>query len=238
MKYLLLMILLSCTAQKKYKSTDSFSDTQQWDSTFLESSYSQNIIFLPKNWKEILKVSSPDLSSDIVKAEINELIKLQTKRDQKNIENIQRELQHKNFILGHIQYKKFYNENPECHQLLASITEMGAIVFYFKRKFDRIRPSFLNSKLKTAIQNPSHPAYPSGHSTQAHFMAYVLGSLFPKHQNIFLKDAFQIGVNREIAGVHYRSDTMAGKKLGHDIFKLMYQNQKFKNSIMRCKKSL
>ena len=61
---------------------------------------------------------------------------------------------------------------------------------------------------------PMHPSFPSGHSTQAHLIVNGLVSVFnrdkPVEQNA--RDAaWQIGKNREIAGLHYPSDTQGGR---------------------------
>ena len=96
------------------------------------------------------------------------------------------------------------------------------MVYYIlklKIKFNRVRPSFLSSKLKPAIQNPLHPAYPSGHAGESMIAALVLGEFFPEHRERLIKYAKSIGHNREKAGVHYHSDTLAGQKVAQIYFK-------------------
>lgn len=87
-----------------------------------------------------------------------------------------------------------------------------------KQKFDRVRPSFLESKLELLIPNPKQPAYPSGHSTCAHTMALVQGELHAKHHEQMWQDAGAIAFRREIAGVHYASDSAAGQELAKQFF--------------------
>jgi hypothetical protein len=71
------------------------------------------------------------------------------------------------------------------------------------------------------ITTPGHGAFPSGHSAQAHTVAYVLGKLLKlrttDHIHVFdqlARQAARIATNRVIAGVHFPADSMAGRMLG------------------------
>ena len=65
------------------------------------------------------------------------------------------------------------------------------------------------------------PAYPSGHSTQAHLIAHVLTALVPAKTHEIFTVAHDIARNREIAGMHYSSDSQAGERLAIVIFSLL-----------------
>jgi membrane-associated phospholipid phosphatase len=84
---------------------------------------------------------------------------------------------------------------------------------YFKHKFDRVRPNFLRKKINPSIKVPGHPAYPSGHATQAYTTALILGYLFPDKKSYYYKRGENVAKNREYAGVHYASDTVAGERI-------------------------
>ena len=86
------------------------------------------------------------------------------------------------------------------------------------------------------IEPPQHAAYPSGHSTQAHLIAHVLtaivgarantdhtafGSTDAITRNPYFDMAERIARNREVLGLHYRSDSMAGIGLAAEIFSRM-----------------
>jgi hypothetical protein len=68
---------------------------------------------------------------------------------------------------------------------------------------------------------PGHASFPSGHSTQAHLMALCMGDVLatlPGAQQQVVTDdlwtlADRIARNREIAGLHYESDTQAGRAI-------------------------
>ncbi|KQP18036.1 hypothetical protein ASF43_09280 [Pseudorhodoferax sp. Leaf267] len=94
------------------------------------------------------------------------------------------------------------------------LKELGRyLVMYYKDVFERPRPDSVDSSVAPVIPVPGHPAYPSGHSLQSHLIAHGLTSLFPNAQKAIFAVAQEIAFNRQVAGVHYESDTTAGKDL-------------------------
>jgi hypothetical protein len=82
------------------------------------------------------------------------------------------------------------------------------------------RPYEYSAYLQPIIQTPGHGALPSGHSTEAHLIALLLGSLTPR---TFVKEqlmqfAKRVADNRVVAGVHFPVDSAAGLVLAHTIF--------------------
>ena len=99
-------------------------------------------------------------------------------------------------------------------------------VMYFKTKFDRVRPSQLIPALLPPIPVPGHASYPSGHSTQAHLFALCATEILQATPGVGIslvltKLADRIARNREIAGLHYPSDSAAGKNLASDLFTIL-----------------
>jgi membrane-associated phospholipid phosphatase len=110
-------------------------------------------------------------------------------------------------------------ETPELREIAEQAGRaysMSVPLFLLKSHFDRVRPSFLDSNIKPSISVPSHPAYPSGHSTQATTMALAVSCVDPMNRDFYLSNL--VGWRRELAGVHYPSDTAAGKKLASFVF--------------------
>jgi acid phosphatase (class A) len=107
---------------------------------------------------------------------------------------------------------------PEAAPTLWEILERaGGEATYFalreKRKFSRLRPATLRPELGATIPDPPHPAYPSGHSTQIHTLAGLLATLRPECEGAYRLFAAGVAFRREIAGVHFPSDTRAGEIL-------------------------
>jgi hypothetical protein len=94
-----------------------------------------------------------------------------------------------------------------------------ALVLNQKAIYKRARPVHYFPELAPIIW-PGHPSYPSGHSTEAHTAAYLLDEVmrlphdpFCDLRNELTAKAWRIAHNREIAGVHFTSDTQAGQDL-------------------------
>jgi len=119
--------------------------------------------------------------------------------------------------------------------LTAAYHDLGIATFVLKKKFNRVRPSLIQKDLGHAITIPSHPAYPSGHATGAYVIAYILQELDPSSAKTYLKDAHRISQNREIAGLHYPSDTTAGRLLARQLVDQFLTNPTFKKLLQQAK---
>ena len=99
-------------------------------------------------------------------------------------------------------------------------------VMYFKTKYDRVRPSQLVPALLPPLPVPGHASYPSGHSTQAHLLALCATEILQATQGVGIslvlnRLADRIARNREIAGLHYPTDTAAGVDLASQLFAIL-----------------
>jgi hypothetical protein len=115
------------------------------------------------------------------------------------------------------------------------------VALHYKKVHKRARPSVLCPGLLPLFGPPSHPSFPSGHSTQSHLMGLLLLQI-PEIAARFgpqpsLKDlqdeskdrgsselmwlADRVAKNRERAGLHYRSDSVAGKQLAIWVVELL-----------------
>jgi acid phosphatase (class A) len=93
-------------------------------------------------------------------------------------------------------------------------TRVGQMVaIHFKLKFNRARPQQVCPKLVPLINPPGHASFPSGHSLESHMIALALSDVRPYASTALTALADRIGRNREVAGVHYPSDTAAGKRI-------------------------
>jgi PAP2 superfamily len=99
-----------------------------------------------------------------------------------------------------------------------SLSFLEPILFSLKIRYDRVRPSYADPTLKPVIKVPDHPSYPSGHAAEAMLIAEILSLLQPERRNYYVLDAERIAKNREIAGLHYKSDSVAGNQLAREFF--------------------
>ena len=83
-----------------------------------------------------------------------------------------------------------------------------------------MRPSTVCPGLLLPFGPPRHPAFPSGHSLTGHLTTYLLTEITNINTNVgqelvWLAD--RVATNRERAGLHYKSDSVAGQKLAQAI---------------------
>jgi membrane-associated phospholipid phosphatase len=77
-----------------------------------------------------------------------------------------------------------------------------------------IRPSQLDSGILPLFPVPSHPSYPSNHSTFSMARSAVLAYLFPTHADFIRAAGKEAGDSRIWGGIHYPMDNIAGSNLG------------------------
>ncbi|MGM0899709.1 MAG: phosphatase PAP2 family protein [Bacillota bacterium] len=121
--------------------------------------------------------------------------------------------------------KKYALAPPEAarvHQIVSGAIYTASIAaFDAKYQYLRPRPTHLDPSL-TLIDNfsvPAHPSYPSAHATTGWAASSVLSYIFPKEEQLFLDMVQESDLSRKLAGVHFESDNIAGRKLGEQIAK-------------------
>lgn len=100
---------------------------------------------------------------------------------------------------------------PKTADLMARVwSDASYYIWALKFRYNRIRPYRLEPRLD-ALDNPNFPAYPSAHSANSYVAALVYAELLPKHRKLFLDNAAELAFSREVLGVHYASDSTAGR---------------------------
>ena len=103
-----------------------------------------------------------------------------------------------------------------------------SIILKLKYHYNRPRP-FQIAKAKglelnaETLQSSSSPSYPSGHATQGRFIARYLSDLYPEYINELMQIGDDIAFSRNMAKVHYPSDSAFGKVLGDSMYDYVYQ---------------
>jgi len=118
--------------------------------------------------------------------------------------------------------------SPSAHPNTIKILEMAVnvglmVAMHFKFIFKRGRPQQVFPGLVPLVPSPWHASYPSGHSLQSHLTALGLGEVMPGAKNALVALARRIGENREVAGVHFQSDTVAGRNIAEAVFPRLMQ---------------
>lgn len=100
-------------------------------------------------------------------------------------------------------------------------------IYSFKRHHCRARPWTACKGLDAMFAGsdhkcyPGHPSFPSGHATLAFVFAYLIGHRRPQQLAYLESVAAAVATRREIAGVHFASDSAAGKHLARQMVDLM-----------------
>ncbi len=164
----------------------------------------------------------------VTRQELAEILTRQASRTQAEEALINAQLPFCKFEMPHYRI----GMNPKLDDLI--LTAYLDINYYFyglKDKFDRVRPSFLDESIQPSIKVPLHGAYPSGHSATSMLTALILAEIYPEHQAALFEYADSVGVNRIIAGVHYRSDHTAGQALARIYFEQLQEQFSFADNM-------
>jgi hypothetical protein len=110
---------------------------------------------------------------------------------------------------------------PRAARVLAllSVAMMDALIATWDSKYTywAIRPYQLEPSVQTLLPHYNHPSYPSAHSTIASATSTVLDYLFPGSAAQFDQQAQELANSRVVAGIHFRTDVVAGSALGQAI---------------------
>lgn len=118
-------------------------------------------------------------------------------------------------------------ELPLTTELLSrTIHDAMVYMVEFKLKYARPRPYVVESKLKVTQPLP-HGAFPSGHSFGSFVNAELLSRLAPDRSEDLMNSAQEFAWSRELLGVHYPSDSEAGRIWAREFVKFLFENKKF-----------
>ena len=112
---------------------------------------------------------------------------------------------------------------------LQNITSIDAGIACWDSKYAywAIRPFQLDPDVRSLFPTPNHPSYPAAHGCLSTATAAILGYLFPRDATMLAALAEEARESRIWAGIHYRSDIVAGAALGQAVAdKVIYWAQK------------
>lgn len=82
------------------------------------------------------------------------------------------------------------------------------------------RPFQLDPALTTVFPTPNHPSYPSNRAALG-MAAEVLAHFFPRDADLLRRTAEQVSESALWAGIHFRSDIVAGNATGRSVAQIM-----------------
>jgi hypothetical protein len=102
---------------------------------------------------------------------------------------------------------------------LTSIASYDATVACWEAKYTywASRPFQRDPHFKPLFPTPNHPSYPAAHGCASSAPAAVLAYFFPRDADALNAMADQAAESRIWAGIHFRSDVVAGLALGRHV---------------------
>ena len=129
-------------------------------------------------------------------------------------------------IIGPEFTPKNYPKTAAFFQKLAATSNV--VTVGLKNHYKRLRPFQAHpDKIKLLVKNEPGYSYPSGHTTRGRLFAMVLGDLCPGKARALHDSGEQVGVDRILAGEHYRTDLEAGHRLAKMMFLQLQKDPDF-----------
>jgi hypothetical protein len=197
------------------------------------------------NWIADTAITAPVLTpASVVNAELDELQLLIEYRSEVMSEAIAQMNDMVGYWAGMLMFSR--SSHPWTFRLARTAIVVGEFVaMYWKRQFNRARPSQLSPALMPPIPVPGHASYPSGHATQAYLLSLLMKEamdgminampaevdvvdqtlardpsslLTTPSATLLVRLAERVARNREVLGVHYPSDSDCGMRLAKKIW--------------------
>lgn len=107
-----------------------------------------------------------------------------------------------------------------------------------KSGFARLRPYLANTALRPIVPQSKSGAYPSGHATRGRLEGTVLAAMLPEHRAALFARIDEYAESRLIAGVHYRTDLVAGQQAGAATAAVLMNDPAFKADFAAARQEL
>jgi len=193
---------------------------------------------LPVNWRSLLSLPPPPTDRQAV--ECGYLVSLKAERTPDKVAEIRGQALNvflaNEWVQDQVGPLSEESTPATIKALRLLFSNADPAIYYFKHMFRRGRPFMCCDDIEPLFTErdgdyyPAHPAYPSGHSTKAHIAAYFYARLFPHLTDGLLTAAAAIARNREVAGLHYPSDSLAGKLLAGQLVDALFTTSKFQGA--------
>lgn len=189
------------------------------------------------DWRAHIKLEAPPpLDDSSMAAEARELVRLWKEvRPQRKAE-----IRDQN-ALFHDWFAHLLMITPASHHDTFNLFKSGArvgemLMVVYKLEHERPRPQQVFPGLVPLLDAPGHSSYPSGHALISRLIALCLVDVAPHAKDQLYALAERIGRNREIAGLHFRSDTEAGFAVADQAHPLLRRCESYDRILERAKR--
>ena len=128
---------------------------------------------------------------------------------------------------------------PQASKLFRTVYEtIRSITAPAKDHFKRVRPPYVDAKLKPVVKLTKSFSYPSTHATYGMTASLIVAEMVPEWRAKILEHGRDFGVSRMVGGVHYPTDVEAGRIAGTLIANSLFHNAAFKAAFEPAKAEL
>jgi acid phosphatase (class A) len=128
------------------------------------------------------------------------------------------------------------NRFPRTEILFRHVSQdTDKVVEAGKVYWNRPRPFVVDTNLFDGEEEKFAGSYPSGHSTLATVLAFLLVDIFPEQREAILSKAEEIGWHRVLLAKHYPTDIYAGRVLGRRIVEEFKKNRRFREDFREAR---
>jgi acid phosphatase (class A) len=128
---------------------------------------------------------------------------------------------------------------PLASKMFRTVYEtMTAITTPAKDAFKRLRPPYVDAKLKPVVKLTKSYSHPSNHATYGAAVSLILAEMIPEWRAKIMERGRDFGISRMVGGVHYPTDVEAGRVAGTLIANALFHNAQFKAAFEPAKAEL
>lgn len=128
---------------------------------------------------------------------------------------------------------------PQASKLFRTVYEtIRSITTPAKDHFKRVRPPYVDAKLKPVVKLTKSYSHPSTHATYGTTVSLIVAEMVPEWRTKILEHGRDFGVSRMVGGVHYPTDVEAGRLAGTLIANALFHNAAFKAAFEPVKAEL
>lgn len=151
------------------------------------------------------------------RADLETVFQVQADRMPAQVARARRAADHSPFAMGALVFGPWFDADHLPHTAAVFLQvnrETLPLIKAAKARWARPRPFLRDPRLQPCVKAPSDGSYPSAHAASSAIWAAVLAAAFPEYENEFAAQVREIMWCRVIGGVHYPSDTQAGREFG------------------------
>lgn len=192
--------------------------------------------FSRQDWRKRISFAPPHgIGSKQMEAEVAHLVRLwRDERKGRVAEILHQNTQFHDFFAHLLMITPISHLETFClFKAGARVAEM--LMVSYKLDFEAPRPQQVYPLLLPLLDAPGHSSYPSGHALISRMIALCLCDVAPFAKPALLVLADRIGENREVAGIHFPSDTAAGKEIADQAFPILQSCAGYQAILERAK---